>query len=132
MANLEFVEARSGPNGPFEVTQLINSFLGALAHPWEAIRDELKTLPLREAEARGWPRVTKERPTDEDPSSLGDLLRRLRNCVAHGNIEFLPDGRGEIQALRLWNVDTHRNRRTWGAIVTVGNVRQLLTLFVDP
>jgi hypothetical protein len=23
--------------GPFEVTQLVNSFLGALAHPWEAL-----------------------------------------------------------------------------------------------
>jgi hypothetical protein len=35
MANLEFVEEHKSDIGPFEVTQLLNSFLGALAHPWE-------------------------------------------------------------------------------------------------
>ncbi len=35
MKNLEFVERSATPTGPFEVTQLINSFIGALAHPWE-------------------------------------------------------------------------------------------------
>ena len=33
MANLAFVEAHAGPSGPYEVTQLINTFLGALTHP---------------------------------------------------------------------------------------------------
>ena len=33
IANLEFVETHARPNGPYEVTQLINSFLGTLAHP---------------------------------------------------------------------------------------------------
>jgi hypothetical protein len=129
MANLEFVEARSGPNGPYEVTQLMNSFLGALAHPWEAMCNDLNALPLSEAAKRGWPEIGKERPTDEDPTSVGELIRLLRNGVAHGNVEFLPDGRGPIRALRLWN--TRGNRRTWGAIVTVGNARNLLTRFVD-
>ena len=29
MHNLKFVEARAGADGPYEVTQLVNSFLGA-------------------------------------------------------------------------------------------------------
>jgi hypothetical protein len=33
MQNLKFVEGHRGANGPYEVTQLLNSFLGALAHP---------------------------------------------------------------------------------------------------
>jgi len=61
MANLEFVEAHSGPNGPYEATQLIDSFLGALAHPWETMGDDLPKLPLREARsawlARGYQRT---------------------------------------------------------------------------
>jgi hypothetical protein len=35
MFNLRFVEEHKARNGPYEVTQLINSFLGAMAHPWE-------------------------------------------------------------------------------------------------
>jgi hypothetical protein len=36
MANLEFIERHAGAGGRYEVTQLVNSFLGALAHPYEA------------------------------------------------------------------------------------------------
>ena len=38
MFNLRFIEEHQEQNGPFEVTQLVNSFLGALAHPWEHFR----------------------------------------------------------------------------------------------
>jgi hypothetical protein len=131
MVNLEFVEARSSRNGPYEVTQLINSFLGALAHPLEEFSEELKSLPVSEAVNRGWPAIGKEWPTDREPRSMDELIRLLRNAVAHGNVEFLPDGRGEINALRLWNIDSRSKQRTWGAIVTVDNTRKLLTLFVD-
>jgi hypothetical protein len=93
--------------------------------------EELKSLPVSEAVNRGWPAIGKEQPTDREPSSVDELIRLLRNAVAHGNVEFLPDGRGEIHALHPWNIDTRSKRRTWSAIVTVGNARQLLTLFVD-
>jgi hypothetical protein len=131
IANLKFVEAHKAPDGPFEVTQLLNSFMGALAHPWEAMREDLNTLPPTLATERGWPRVGKEREGDEEPGSVGRLLHLLRNAVAHGNVEFLSDGHGEMQAVRLWNIDPRNNRRTWGAIVTVDDLRQLLFKFVE-
>jgi hypothetical protein len=47
MHNLKFIEAQKTPHGPYEVTQLLNSFLGALAHPWEIYQSELcnRSLP---------------------------------------------------------------------------------------
>ena len=33
MANLQFIEGHASARGSYEVTQLVNSFLGALAHP---------------------------------------------------------------------------------------------------
>ena len=39
--------------GPYEVTQLINSFLGALAHPWEIYRADLTTMSLSAAQKAG-------------------------------------------------------------------------------
>ena len=78
MANLEFVEARADKDGPYEVTQLLNSLLGSIAHPWEHFRAELNQLPPSEAAARGWPAIKKERPSDIDPASLGQLVGSRR------------------------------------------------------
>ena len=131
MANLKFVEANAGEDGPFEVTQLINSFLGALAHPWEALRDDLNQMSLEAANAAGWPKLGKERGTDSDPRSLGDMVRLMRNSIAHGNIEFLPGPRGEIRALRIWNLHPSSGKRTWGVLVTVADMRLFLQCFVE-
>ncbi|TIO24008.1 hypothetical protein [Mesorhizobium sp.] len=119
MANLAFVEAHAGPVGPYEVTQLINTFLGALAHPFEAMRDDLMGLGLADAAAMGWPTINKERPSDSDPASLGDLIRLIRN------------GRGQIHALRVWNTQPRTQARTWGAVVPVAEIRRFLRLFVE-
>ena len=47
------------------------------------------------------PMTCKELMTDKDPTSLGDLVRLMRNSFAHGNITFLPGPSGEIRALRI-------------------------------
>jgi hypothetical protein len=39
MRNLAFIGQRVSIGDPFEVTQLINSFLGALAHPWGKLEE---------------------------------------------------------------------------------------------
>lgn len=130
MENLAFVEAHATLKGPYETTQLINSFLGALAHPWEAMKPELTALSLEEAEARGWPTIEKERAQDRDPESLGDLIRLVRNSLAHGNIDFLPGQDGRIAALRIWNVPPN-GQRNWGAIVNVADLRAFLRCFAD-
>lgn len=130
MANLAFVEAHASPSGPYEVTQLVNTFLGALAHPFEAMRDDLMTLSLAEAAGLGWPTIARERPTDSEPSSVGDLIRFLRNGLAHGNITFLSDGKGQIYAIRLWNTNPRTGARNWGAIVTIGDMRRFLESFI--
>jgi hypothetical protein len=125
--NLKFVETHAGVDGPYEVTQLINSFLGAMAHPWESYRDDLTAISLPSAENVGWPAIAKERETDREPNSLGELVRLMRNAIAHGNIEFLPAASAEIRALRLWNSD--HGRRTWGAVILVTDMRAFLMRF---
>ena len=131
MVNLAFVESRAGPAGPYEVTQLINTFLAALAHPFEAMRDDLMALPLTDAAAMGWPTITKERPSDRDPASLGDLIRLMRNGMAHGNLGYLSDSKGRVCALRVWNTHPRTGTRTWGTVVPVVEMRRFLSLFVD-
>jgi len=131
MANLEYIEDRASRQGPYEVTQLLNSFLGALVHPWEALRVDLNAISLSEAGARGWPSIRKERLSDDQPASVGDLVRLVRNGVAHGNLTFMPGQAGEIRAIRVVNKDPRQNwKRTWGAIITVEDMRAFLACFV--
>jgi hypothetical protein len=85
-------------------------------------------MTLATAHATGWPAIVKERQSDRQPDSLGKLVRFMRNALAHGNVEFLSNPSGDIAALRLWNTD--RGRRTWGAIVTVADMRSFLRHFV--
>ena len=130
MCNLEFIDKHKQETGPYEVTQLVNSFLGALAHPWEELKSEFTQKTIKEAEKDGWPKVSKDCPEDEDPKHLGDLLRLMRNGIAHGNIHFLPDGDCEIDSIRIVNIDTS-GHRTWGTRLTVRDMRQFLDKFVE-
>ena len=127
IANLEFVERNARPGGPFEVTQLLNSFLGALAHPWERYRSDFHNIPFTADD--GWPRLPPALQTDKVPDSLTEALRLLRNGIAHGNIDFLQGPDGSIRAIRIQNYD--RGRRTWGTILTVSDLRLFLYRFVE-
>jgi hypothetical protein len=129
MRNLAFIEQHASSDGPFEVTQLINSFLGALAHPWESLKSELNSISIADAKSRGWPIPQEEKAADQAPTTLGDVMRLLRNGLAHGNISFVPGGQGQIAALRIENRNV-KGRRTWGVIITPENMKQFLERFV--
>ena len=131
MFNLRLIEEQATKGGPYEVTQLVNSFLGALAHPWEKFKVELAAISLSESVARGWPQIHKEFSTDKDPENLGDLLRLLRHGIAHGNIEFLPDECNKIEEIKIWNVNPHNNQRTWGTVLSDKLMHELLDRFVE-
>ncbi len=128
MANLEFVERHAGQGGPYEVTQLINSFLGALAHPWEEFEAKLQQIPLAEAAATGWPIPDNRARGASATQTVADMVRGMRNGMAHGNIRFLPDGKGEIAALEIKN--WYRGKLTWHATITLADMRRFLACFV--
>jgi hypothetical protein len=133
MDNLEFVERRAAFDGPFEVAQLINSFLGAFAHPWERLEPDLKHIPLTQAIAQGWPEITSEEAEVRPPKNLDVLIRRMRNAVAHGNLEWLPDEHNAIAAVRIWNTKKQQDAppiRTWEAVISIIDMRRFLDCFV--
>ena len=94
-------------------------------------------ITLAEAAARGWPRIAKERVHDADPKSLDDLIRLMRNGLAHGNLELRQNssGDGDIGEMRIWNTRAKKGVqggvRTWGAIVTVRDARTFLLRFTE-
>lgn len=127
MMNLRFVEMHASSDGPYETTQLINSFLCALAHPWEEMKADLMAVPLGHIEALGWPALVSDRGETE-PTSLGHAIRLLRNGMAHGNIELIGNSVGEIASVRIWNNDK-QGYRTWGTRLSILSLRDILIGF---
>jgi len=124
--NLRFVEANARPHGPFEITQLLNSFLGILVHPWE--RRERDNINM-DTDRVAWPNLSKESPNDAEPRDRAQSITWIRHAFAHGNIELLPGPPGEIGAIRLWN--NRDGRRHWGVRIDIATLRQLLFAFAD-
>ncbi len=138
IVNLEFVKKHRANGGPYEVTQLINSFMGAMAHPWESISRvpdlDLNETKLIEAKRKHWPILRHELPTDRIPRSYGQMLKWTRHSFAHGNIEFLSDGINIVK-VRFWNQDPYSrpnpDQRTWGTVVFVSELEDILYFFHD-
>ena len=114
----------------YEATQLINSMLGLLVFPKEEYFDQIPETPLEELEVQGWP-VPRVTGNFKQVSDLRQLIKYLRNAVAHFNLEFPDDGTNQLRQLRVWNTDPRTNRTTWAAELTLDDLRALTRRFVD-
>lgn len=114
----------------YEATQLINSMLGLLIFPKEEYFKAIPETPIKELEAQGWP-VPKVTGNFEQVSDLRQLIRYLRNAVAHFNMAFPNDGTNQLRQLLVWNTDQRTNNRTWAAELTLEDLRALTHRFVE-
>ena len=145
--NLRFIEQNKRHTGPFEVTQLINSFLAVLAHPWDQLLDKKKLAALKLKDPAfvtyGFPTLPLL-PFEGTPKSIAtaeDLLGTVRNGMAHGNIELL--NRSEFQGLRphdplpkvkekeiaglkLWNYKYKTTTMNWCTVISIFEMKQML------
>lgn len=123
-ANLQAIRASRSQEGHepvYEVTQLVNSMLGLLVFPQQRYVDRIPQTPLEELVRNGWPvpAVVGDYPQVSD---LRELIRMLRNAVAHCNLEFKPGPAGEIQRLIVWNTHPRTHKVTWKAMLTVADL----------
>jgi len=109
--NLDFIEERRGDSeaGVYEVTQLVNSILGILV----LARERLHRSRLQRMSLDGWP--VPERLGGERLETVWDLVKFMRNAVAHLNVTFLEDEGHQISGVTLWDyneddVEEHRAR----------------------
>lgn len=94
--NLEYIaEQRAQGADVHEVTQLVTSLLGLIIYPYENYKNSgilnFKSIQLADLEQNGWPQWQFE-PMYK-PRTLRQLLRVLRNALAHRRIEFSSDSR---------------------------------------
>ena len=93
--NLAFVEnAKKDPSVQVHVvTQLTVSLLGLVVFPKEKLLiGQSEALTLAEMHAEGWPNWTITLDDPKRPTgTLADILKHLRNAIAHGRLTFTSD-----------------------------------------
>lgn len=126
LRNLDFVQerVRSGDKGLYDVTQLWNSLLGLIVLALETDKSRIPATPMAELESQGWPRLT---AGGRDGESLPDLVKNLRNAVAHANVRFVAGSDRQVGSVRMWNEYPPGNVR-WKGRATVDELDRFVRL----
>jgi HEPN pEK499 p136 len=129
-ANLEFIEAAKGRGeNVFEVTQLANSLLGLLVFPQQRYMSSIPDTPLSDLVSQGWPKIrTTAGALPEE--NLQQLLRMLRNSIAHCNVEFISETEGQITGIKVWNIN-NSGKKTWQAELSLDDLRTIVLKFIE-
>jgi DNA-binding MarR family transcriptional regulator len=104
------------------VTQLVSSLLGLIVFPHEKNFDaSLKEIRLDRLAAEGWPRWEILKGKCE---TLGSLMHRLRNAVAHGRMRFSSDSRhmGDV-TIEVEDWHPHARGPHWRARIGASDLR---------
>ena len=112
----------------YEFTQLVNSLLGLLVFPQQRYVNKIPAIPLSKLFAKGWPipQVVGDFPQAKD---LNQLVRYLRNAIAHFNIEFTVDEHSQLNGLKIWN--ENHGTTTWKAQLSLAEIEELTYRFIE-
>ncbi len=129
--NLEYIEQAFASGADVHVvTQMANSLLGLVVFPWERhFIQHINKLSLAHLEAKGWPTWEMTRGSCE---TLGQLLRYLRNSVAHGHIIFSSDSRNlEQVTFEVSNFTPKSQLPNWSARINAIQLRDFCLRLID-
>jgi hypothetical protein len=133
--NLEFIEnAKEKGADVHVVTQLTVSLLGLVVFPKERLLlAQAETKTLADMRAEGWSGWT---ITLDDPAkptkTLADVLRHLRNAVAHGRLTFTSDSpRLEEVAIIVEDKKREDPKPYWCARIDGAALRSFCLHFLD-
>lgn len=104
----------------YETTQIVNSCLGLLVFPQQHFIERIPETPMEQLVKEGWP-LPKITGQFHQVANLKELIRHLRNAIAHFNIQFIGDSENQIRLLRVWN--TNRGQKTWEAELSVYDLK---------
>ena len=135
--NLEYIEEKK-ENGDevYEVTQLVNSFLGLIVFPKEKAGEQIRRISDIqtiiddiEFEVRRNTYSYKRRDIN-----LKNFLYHIRNAIAHGGVEFFHDESNEIHSISFY--DYIRNKRgtireNFYIVMDISQIREFVKLFSE-
>lgn len=128
--NLLHIEvARQKGDDVHVITQVVLSALGLIVLPWERkVLDRLETLRISDLEADGWPRW---HFTLGDTETLQDLIRHLRNAIAHGRIKFSSESRASEEVVLHVEDGPKGKPASWKAHIGARELRDFCLKFME-
>jgi len=129
-ANLRAIDelSKQGAN-VYEVTQLINSLLGLLIFPKERMFYKIPHIRREDMEREGWPLPYEEK---SQVRNLRELVKSIRNAVAHFNIELTHD-ENEIVGIRFENYsldDEDKKEPIWVGKFELDSLRRFVYMLL--
>ena len=127
--NLALVRAsaKEGRKG-YEVTQLMNSMLGLLVFPREEFYNNIPQLNITEMQESGWP-IPRVLNNYRQVVDLNQLVRYLRNGIAHFNLLFTAASDGHIDGLIIWN--EWNGQKNWEAELKIDELEEITRRFIQ-
>lgn len=129
--NLQYIQkARDACEDVHIVTQLANSLLGLVVFPQERnFVAHVETLTLEHLVSEGWPQWEISKGTCD---TLGELIRHLRNAVAHGRITFSSDSRDiNDVAITVEDAKPRAEVSHWCASIPAADLRSFCLRFIQ-
>lgn len=116
-------------SGPYDATLLVNCLLGLLVVPKESLIDKVPIDPFDQLSSWGIRPESIQRTGHcdyghEQKSNLRQLVRRLRNALAHFNVDPIHD-RGVVSAFRF------EDRNGFRAVVPLSELHTLATRLAE-
>lgn len=126
---LQVIEQREGSKPKyFEVTQLINSCIGLVIFPYEKAFDYLPDIGLEKIKIYQ-DVLTLHSVKENEPKTLKQLVKKIRNSFAHQNICF-KNYNNQIVGVHLWGyAEAQPNERTppdWVVYLTIDVLKNLV------
>ena len=133
--NLEYIEEKK-ENGDevYEVTQLVNSFLGLIVFPKEKAGEQIRRISDIqtiiddiEFEVRRNTYSYKRRDIN-----LKNFLYHVRNAIAHGGIEFFHNN-NEIKSISFYDYRINKRRivEEFNIVMDISQIRKFVKLFSE-
>lgn len=137
-ANYELVKSlaagekeRDSHSTVFEVTQLVNSLLGLLVFPQQEFYNKLpEDYPNKELEALLSKCTTTYEERVGSQKSFANVLRHIRNAIAHKKLEAYPYGPQEIKGF-IFRDGRSESHPEFELKLSVEELEQLLYLLFD-
>lgn len=111
----------------FEITQFLNSCLGLLVFPRKVCLNNFPQMPLRTDD---W-LVSFADGGFPQPKSIQQLVRHLRNGIAHCYLKLFPDDKNEIKSIRVWDECPNCHVKNWQVTWNVPDFRKFVIKFSD-
>jgi hypothetical protein len=130
-ANLVWIEQLAAAGEPVHpITQLVNSLLGLLVFLRERnYLNQTKNVKLSKLVQAGWPAWDS---TVDQPKTLRQLLRHLRNSIAHGGIQFSSDSKiGNDVRITFTDRSRDTGAITWQATIASDRLRDFVLRIVN-